>query len=325
MARSPRLNLVLSLSLLSLAACDEGVTPTQPGTLDAQSVSLLAPSNTWVAKRQLPTARFHARAATLNNIIYVVGGTNRTLVHLRRVDAYDVATNTWSVRHELPSARSYFNGVSVISGMLYVTGGYINGHFGRPVKTLFVYDPGTDTWTAKHDMPQAGACGAQGVIAGKLYVYIACDVGTNKLFRYNPVTDHWITLAPPPNPHVLGEGRVLGGEFYLAGGSEEDKLDAYNPATNTWRTRAPMPAPSGVTASAVLNGKLFVAGGIDPETRIPLATLRVYTPTTNTWTTKASMPTARLTAAGAAAGGLFFVIGGEEAGQVSRKVEAYTP
>jgi len=67
-------------------------------------------------KRSITSARFNHKAATLNNIIYVVGGLSPTVVPLRRVDAYNVATNTWSARRSLPSARGGPDGVSVING-----------------------------------------------------------------------------------------------------------------------------------------------------------------------------------------------------------------
>ena len=316
----------------ALAACEgvpsrELMAPEDPGggTPDAQSVSLLAPSNTWVATRSMPRARDSHRAGTLNDIIYVVGGRDSNEVPLSSVHAYDVATNTWSVRQSLPRARWDLNGVSVIAGRLYVTGGH--NSTGLLTKTLYVYNPGQNLWVQKADMPEVGACGAQGVISGLLYVYVGCSAtGIGRLFRYNPAINTWMTLAPPPtDEHFYGVGGVIGGKFYLAGGGFDlDKLEVYNPATNTWRSRTPMPSPAIDMAGAVLDGKLFVAGGRGLNSTI-LATLRVYSPATNKWTIKAPMPAPRYATAGAAAGGLFFVLGGIENGAATRKVRAYTP
>jgi N-acetylneuraminic acid mutarotase len=264
------------------------------------------------------------RASTLNNIIYVVGGRNRN-GPLRRVDAYDFVANTWSIRQSLPKARFDLNGVSVIGGRLYVTGGFDNA--GILTKTLYVYNPRTNLWVQRADMPQAGGCGIQGVIAGLLYVYAGCTAtGQGRMFRYSSATNTWITLATPPSEHFYGGGGVIGGKFYLAGGGfDRDKLDVYNPATNTWTTRAPMAAPAGDVASTVLNGKLYVAGGRGLGDGGVLATLRVYSPGTNRWTIRTPMPTRRHVMAGAAAGGLFFVLGGIENSVATRTVVAYTP
>jgi N-acetylneuraminic acid mutarotase len=327
-------NPVILFSLCAaLAACDVGPTrdpmaPEEPGAgpRGARSMSVLAPSNTWTAKRAMPTARTAHKAGTLNNIIYVVGGRTPTAV-LSRVEAYHVATNTWSRRQSLPSALVYVNGVSPIGGMLYVTGG--SHKVLGPTKALYVYNPATNTWVRKANMPETGGCGAQGVIAGLLYVYNGCGSGEGQFYRYNPATDTWITLAPAPGGklHEGGEGAVIGGKFYLAGGvviDDWNQLHVYNPATNTWTTRAPMPEGASHPASAVLKGKLFVAGGFAFDA---LTTLRVYSPGSNTWTTKAPLPTPRWNGAGAVAGGLFFVIGGshDQYSTPTGKVVAYTP
>jgi N-acetylneuraminic acid mutarotase len=108
----------------------------------------------------------------------------------------------------LPGAREETNGASVINGKLYVSGGR-NREF-RATRTLFVYDPKTNSWTRKADMPQAGCGGIQGVIGSQLYVYLppvgggsACH-GPNEmglLFRYNPSTNTWMRRAAPPSDH----------------------------------------------------------------------------------------------------------------------------
>jgi N-acetylneuraminic acid mutarotase len=322
-------NSVMVMALCAaLGACDgaskQDLTDPSAETLDIGSANLLA--NSWAAKRQLPTALYSAKAAAINNLIYVVGGNGSCCTIISRVDAYNVTTNTWSARQPLPSPRTGLNGVSVINGKLYVAGGYDGA--GAYTRTLYVYTPGTNTWVKKANMPHVGACGAQGVISGMLYVYAACSsIGAyrNLLYRYNPATNTWVTLAPPP-VHYRGESGVIGGKFYLAGGViSADKLHVYDPATNSWTAKAPMPAPANDMAGAVLNGKLYVAGGEALNTGAPLATLRVYTPATNTWTTKAPLPATQVFAAGAAAGGRFFVMGGFENDAAIRRVVAYTP
>jgi N-acetylneuraminic acid mutarotase len=114
----------------ALAACDSAptrdLTSPEPeaGTLDAQRLSLLAPSNTWATKTPMLAARVQAKAGTINNIIYVVGGRRSFDVGpTATVQAYNVASNSWSTRKSLPSARFNHNGASVINGRLYVAGG----------------------------------------------------------------------------------------------------------------------------------------------------------------------------------------------------------
>jgi N-acetylneuraminic acid mutarotase len=325
----------------ALAACDGAprrdltAPDSEAGPLDAQSVSLLAP-NTWAGKASLPgdrprQGRTGLRASSLDNFIYVFGG--RTPAgRSTRVDAYNITTNSWSPRAPLPSARANLNGASTINRLIYVTGGQANGSSFPLTRTLYVYNPATDNWVQKADMPQAGGCGAQGVIGGLLYVYVGCtNVQSHHLFRYNPATNIWVTRAAPPTRHSIpAAAGVISGRFYLAGGAtggvpNNRTLDVYNPVTNTWTTRAPMPGAQGVSATGVIGGRLFAAGGVDAMF-LPIGTLRVYNPVTNIWTTRAPMPAPRFDAAGTPAAGLLFVIGGSGAnGSFSGRNEAYTP
>lgn len=333
---------VMLFGLLSaLGACDD--TPTRDLTAPDPEAAALTVSNTWSTRRSgfLP-ARADMKAGTIHNIIYLVGGDTRHAGSraLVNVEAYNVATNTWSRRRQLPDGRSAIHGASAIGGKLYVSGGLKilpPGSF-RETRTLFVYNPVTNTWVRKADMPAAGFDGAQGVIGGRLYVYVGNDFFTSgdHFFRYNPATNTWVTLPRPPVQHASGMGGVINGKFYLVGGfgffsDANATLNVYDPATNTWTTKASMTEPRLHLAGGVIKGKLYVAGGstIGKTGGFTVrATLEVYNPATDRWTRKRSMPTARSSAAGAVASGRLFVIGGDlgpAGGPQTTKVEAYTP
>jgi N-acetylneuraminic acid mutarotase len=330
----------------TLAACNgaERRDLTGPGAVTSEisgireSTSQVAAGNTWSTEESLSPWRRSMAAATINDIIYVVGGVRRDGTALARVDAYDVATGTWSTVSALPGARVNPNGASVIKGRLYVSGGWNRDN--RSTKTLFVYDPETDTWTRKADVPQPGCGGAQGVIADQLYVYTGCYTSSamSVFFRYNPATNAWVTLAAPPTAHKGGVARAIDGKLYLAGGLEllnsggnepneyeavSDALHVYNPATNTWSARAPMPSLRSNMSAGVLNGKLYLAGGTGDGL---VGTVEAYNPMTNTWAAKAPLPVP--TAYGAittARGKLFFVAGYDSRLRGPSQVYAYTP
>ncbi len=318
----------------ALAACEtpgrELTEPDGPQVVDSRGLSLQALSNAWTSKHAITSpARFNHKAATISNIIYALGGVGPTCcAPLSRVEAYDLATNSWSARHSMPGGRQAPNGASVTNGKIYVTGGRNNSS--ALTRTLFVYNPGNDSWVHKADMPDRGGCGSKGVIAGMLYVYVGCDDRTpnaSKFYRYNPATNSWSIRPSPPSQHDFGSGEVIGGKFYLVGGSSNFQLDIYNPATNSWVTRGQQLDVSGFMASGVLGGKLYLAGGFfaDDIGNHTQAKLRVYNPATNSWITKAPLPTPRDAAAGAVAGGLFFVVAGENASGATRNVVAYAP
>ncbi len=330
----------LGVLVVFTTACSDttGRDPTAPssqeGITEPTGLSVVPAPNSWTLKRSmLFPARADMKAATLNGIIYVVGGWVGGDTFLRNVDAYNIATNTWSPRRTLPAPRANVNGVSVIGGKLYVSGGVGPiGDFPSGVsRSLYVYDPKANTWHRRADLPVRGSSGAQGVIGGKLYVLVgSISLGARVFFRYDPETDTWIDRAPPPNQHLGGQGEVINGKFYLIGGEGNDDLfpttllHVYSPATNTWTTKAPMSRRRKDFASGVINGKLYVAGGQD-DTGATLASTEVYDPATNTWAGAASMPTIQSDMASAVGGDRLFVIGGFGPGGFTRIVQAFHP
>ena len=315
---------------VTLAACGSSESPDFTGP----EVTPAAIEAIWASKHSLSASHLAARAGAVDDIIYLVGGTNSSKETVGTVRAYTIATNTWSYETALPSPRSAVNGVSVIGGKLYVSGGFDDN--GVPARTLYVYNRVTDHWTKRADMPAGGACGSQGVIAGKLYVYTrgggSCS-GAHAFYRYDPGTNKWTLRAAPPSLHLSAVSGVIAGKFYLAGGGANKTfvpsyaLHVYTPATNSWATRASLPGRHQDAAGAALKGKLYLAGGADyfAAGSPPIGTLRVYDPATNSWATKVPMPTPRHSAAGINAGGALWVISGWASTGRSTKVEMYEP
>jgi N-acetylneuraminic acid mutarotase len=256
----------------------------------------------------MPTPRTHHVAGVASNasgqqLLYAIGGFDPGTGPVPAVEAYNIATDSWASRAPLPVALTQMNGAGNIGGKLYVSGGFLDeGSAGfHWQRSLFVYDPATNTWSRKADMPKRTAQGITGVIGGKLYVLIGtcedCAV-TNppRLFRYDPLTNRWdATLPSAPFAHVRGAGGVINGKFYVAGGRGRDqrdsnKLDVYDPATNRWSTLAPMPTARSGAAGAVMGGKLFVIGQSNVEPGESQNQVEAYNPATNTWTTRTPLP-----------------------------------
>ena len=319
-----RLCTAIALSGIAVTACGNPATndPTAPPSetgAGLQDRGLAGASNTWVAKAKMPAARRYAAAASVGNVIYVIGGTTGNGTFTTNLQAYNVTTNTWSIKKPLPIPRAQGNGASVINGKIYVTGSYFDN-------SLFVYDPFNNTWTRKVHLPKDAFYGAQGVINGKLYVYSG---GTTGFYRYNPSTNTWATLPKPISVHGFPAAGVIGGKFYLAGGGDDfgpfPDLEVYDPASNQWTFKAPMRAAVTGSASAVIDGKLYAAGGMDNR-GLRVATVQVYDPSANAWATRAPLPLARAHAAGAVANGSFFVLGGQtDFSDASPRVESFTP
>ena len=294
----------LALGSLGLLSCG-------PETLTESTTSLETPSfaavgGTWTTKAPMPTPRAYLAAGVQNNslgqpVLYAIGGLNPNFGPTRAVEAYNFATNRWSARAKLPLALSNTNGVGVIVGKLYLSGGFFETPEGSGWHPgLNVYDPATNSWAKKADMPKRFGQGVTGVINGKLYVLsgICNNCGaervTRRLYRYDPATNVWTALAWAPNPHVLGAGAVINGKFYVAGGQlptgASNKLDVYDPATNRWRTLAPMPTARYGVAGTALGNKLYVIGASNVDPGEHQNQVEAYDPLTNTWSTKTPMP-----------------------------------
>lgn len=328
----------VALSMTWVAACGENSTePTQPTEPTLSRPELAVASNTWITRKNLPSMRDRLAVATVTNaagqsIVYAIGGATvvSPLTLLRKVSAYNAATNTWTERRPLPVPLYLSNGAGVINGKIYVSGGFSVVGDAPPIRALYMYDPGANTWTRKHDLPAingpgedwtVGYGGVTGVIQGKLYVVTLChsisyteggscegDRTGPRLFRYNPATDRWVTLAPPfpaAQPSVKEvAGGVIGGKFYLIGGDYlfNGHLSVYDPATNRWTARNGLGLARDGVATAVLGNKLYVMGGhrFDPTRNLHqvLDKTIVYDPVTDLWTLRASMPSPRLGMAG---------------------------
>jgi len=303
--RRESLTVALAFSAFALVSCSD-TGPTQPEAVSWESPvapSFALASNSWTARAPLPTGRQELTAAVVNNsagdpILYVLGGSDVVDRPVSRVEAYNYATNRWTTK-AASGANLESNGVGVIGGKLYISGGKTEHGDGLEIHgSLVAYDPVRDVFSLKATMPRTSANGVSGVIGGRLYV-LSGQCGpdcthmlTRRLYRYDPITNAWDASLPwSPNAHVFGAGGVISGKFYVAGGVDASgnasaRLDVYNPATNTWKALASMPSAVVSGAGAVINNKLYVMNGSQK-------TVYAYDPVTNRWTTRAPMLTAR--------------------------------
>jgi Kelch motif len=303
------------LGTLALVACGEEtpMQPSSPADLSPASASLAATANSWSPIAAMPCCDGSgvsvgvAPTSAGQSIAYVFGGTNGQGHTGTRIRAYNAATNTWSIKGPEIAAFNG-NGVGLIGGKLYLTGGYSEHDVLESASPfLWVYDPVTDQLGTKANPPYRTAEGVTGVIGDKLYVlpgrcaalgigtgFCTQDESTRKLFRYNPATDIWVTKASAPHYHKNGAAGVINNKFYVVGGNKDvdpptRTLDVYDPVTNSWKTLAPLPvALQGLTGTA-MRGLLYVAGGTGfggSGTR----KMYVYNPANNQWIAKAAPP-----------------------------------
>lgn len=320
---------------LGLAACQADSLPSEPEDRPTQQPrvdAITIPANTWASLQKMPTARAGLVAATVNGIVYAIGG-DTVSGYTARVEAYDPSPSTlvaWRRKAPMPAPRAWANGAAVLNGKIYVTGGVSNN---GKAKSVYRYDPATDTWATRAPLPRAGAGGGSAAIDGKLYVYVVFPVqgGYNSaLYRYDPATNSWTEREHPILSVEYPAVGAIGGKLFLVGGRRADAslskdLIIYDPKTDDWSIKAKMTYPRAFLAARAIDGKLYVAGGTKDVAGHKTGVHEMWDPATNNWTTLPSMIVPRMGGGYAAAGGLFYVIGGYGYGGDNRLNEAFRP
>ena len=209
---------------------------------------------------------------------------------------------------------------------------------GEELATVEMYDPITDTWTQKADMPtprKTMTC----VVDGKIYA-VGGWLNTNEqpqletVVVYDPATDTWTKAQSMNHARCSAAIDVVNGKIYAIGGlgrsQIESQLDVYlasvevfNPKTNQWRERIEMPAPKALHTASVIDGKIYVIGGYfakDNEFK-KLSTIAVYDPKTDRWTQEQDLPVGKWGHKTEVIDGQVYIFGGGPA----TSVQVYNP
>lgn len=151
----------------------------------------------WVAAAPLPYGRNHLSAATVDGIIYAIGGqydhdNYNSIDYLRYMHAYDPKTDTWTRKADLPSDRSHFEpGTIVHNGKIIIVGGRRGWFF---FKDITEYDPATDTWKELCELPEPLLAPSAKVFGDRLIVANGGNGETDLR-----ATVRWIPIQPEEN------------------------------------------------------------------------------------------------------------------------------
>jgi N-acetylneuraminic acid mutarotase len=184
-------------------------------------------TNMWATLPSMPTPRHSPAAAATGGILYVMGGyvgfdgPPNSGGWSAALEAYDPATNTWTTKAPMPTARGHFAAVA-LNGRIYAIGGVRDTPSNVVFATVEEYDPATDHWTTKAPMITARWAQATTTLNGFIY--------------------------------AIG-GTTCNGDCPIA------SVEAYNPATNEWAGVAPLAAPRGWLAAGSAAGSIFAIGG----------------------------------------------------------------
>jgi N-acetylneuraminic acid mutarotase len=235
-------------------------------------------SNAWFQLPDLPAPVGGLHAATIGNRIYVAGGyyvlTPQAAIPTNALWAYDTTTNAWDTSLAPMPAALATAAMASVRGKLYIFGGD-NGDSDSN-NTTYEYNPATNAWTQKADMPTARENNVAVTFQDKIYVVGGLRVtpqGVGPSLKtvevYDPVANTWTTKAQlrieRASPGIATDGRfiyVYGGMVDFNGGDILDSVERYDPATNTWEDVAePMVTATVGPAFAFLMGRIWATGG----------------------------------------------------------------
>jgi N-acetylneuraminic acid mutarotase len=238
-------------------------------------------TNTWTTKAPMPTARIQFALAVYEGKIYCFGGTLQNSTnpkdsqHCAVNEVYDPATDTWTTKAAMPSAR-WLLGAQTVGDKIYLVSGL-------PDHTLNeAYDPATDTYTTKaplqyneynnvHHSTHAFniSFGISAALDNQIVwfgtVLSTIEYGYKKAtLLYNPENDSWTAKTPLPGYLESQEqtatttGTYAPKMIYVFG---SNVVAAYNPANDTWKYIMYHSMLSGFGAVAC-NDKIYLLGGI---------------------------------------------------------------
>ncbi len=160
-----------------------------------------------------------------------------------------------------------------VNDKIYIIGGNPDGYLTSNVRLCQQYDPESNTWTDKAQMPTAKAwiCGAY--VRGKIYVIGGIDVNGGALTEnaeYDITNNTWTTKAPRPRAAGASLDVVWRDSLiYVMGGWDAvstggwTNVDIYDPFTNTWSSGTPLPQNADMGGAAIIGDTIYIVDAVN--------------------------------------------------------------
>ena len=209
-----------------------------------------------------------AAGFVIDDMGYVMAGTDEDLAGQNDLWEFDPAANTWTQKADIPAEGRSFAAAFSIGDKGYVSAG--NGDVTGPLDDLWEYDPAADTWTQKADFIGGARTSPVGFsINGIGYVGTGFAGGPqNDFYSYDPLTDNWTQKA---NVGTVKRSEaaafVVNGYGYVCSGAKSNGLShdllRYDPLADSWTLMAELPGSGKSNAAGFGIDKGYVACGFD--------------------------------------------------------------
>lgn len=190
-------------------------------------------SNTYDRMPDLPIALASGGLVVVGRNLHYFSGNNSQRVDVGNHYALNLDNPSagWQTRQSLPVPRSHM-GAAVMNGRIYAIGGQTGNDAAlTPKADVHEYDPATDTWTAKANMPKPlnHISSATAVIGNRIVTFGGQTTHGSSVYdvlAYDPAADRWESLTPLPAPRFSGVAAFINGSIFFTTGST---------STVTWR------------------------------------------------------------------------------------------
>ncbi len=182
-------------------------------------------TDTWQTLDSMPTARQHIDCGVVDNKVYVIGGITSFKNISQKNEMYNPKTNSWSEKTPIPTLR---NNPAIVTkdDLIYVIGGAGSERsIWETIATVECYNPKTDEWTTKAEMPiklfKPGAV----VIDDKIFVLGGQDQkgkSLSSVLIYDIESDTWENTTALPQINCFAGYTAVGNKIYMIGGTTSD-------------------------------------------------------------------------------------------------------
>ena len=206
--------------------------------------------NSWIKIAPVPTLVREAAyvgAASLNGLLYVCGGSKRSLGLVKfgskHMFSYNPKTNSWQKCAPMIHSRAAL--CTVAAGQhIYAIGG--EGENGAPKNKVERFDPRSNKWKIVAPMTHARKSHCGVTFKKKIFVFggvTGNSRSTHSAEMYDIGDNQWQEISNMQVPRVCAGATVVQGLIYIIGGNRpiisapdahKRMIECYNPSTGQW-------------------------------------------------------------------------------------------
>jgi outer membrane protein OmpA-like peptidoglycan-associated protein/N-acetylneuraminic acid mutarotase len=213
---------------------------------------------------------------------------------------YSFENDKWEKTENFPDQARISAVAFSIGGKGYAGTGLVGVESRKGTNDFWEYDPATNTWSQKANLPGGTRYGAVGfAIGGRGYVALGVSQTTfyNDIWEYNPGNNQWTKKIDfPENGRADASVFVIGNEAYIAFGQGKEIFVSkkncwkFSPVKNEWKMFADFPdAPRAGVIAFAFGNKGYAAGGTNGTTK-RFEDLWEYDAVKNKWQEKTDLP-----------------------------------